>query len=93
MAIKPSARTYWLDGKPLGQSDKLIPALAAQLNLGIWLPKWAGPAAWKVSRARIASVKVWQCHDPGDAPGILTNDITNSFDNEGKPLKRALTAS
>jgi len=81
---------YWLDGKPLGQSDKLIPAMAAQLNLGIWLPKWAGPAAWKVSRARIASVKVWQYHDPGDAPGILTKDITDSFDNEGKPLKRGL---
>jgi hypothetical protein len=27
---------------------------------------------------------------PGDAPGTLTKDITNSFDNEGKPLKWGL---
>jgi hypothetical protein len=75
--------THWIDGKMVGENTKFVPAMAGQLNLGIWLPKWAGPAPWKVSRVSFASVKVWQYDDSGDVRGILVNDISNNFDAEG----------
>ncbi|MCA9068852.1 MAG: hypothetical protein KDA84_08015, partial [Planctomycetaceae bacterium] len=78
--------THWLDGQKVGENTKFVPAMAAQLNLGIWLPKWAGPTPWKTARVSFASVKVWQYGDPGDVRGILTDDITNNFDAQGREL-------
>ena len=78
---------HWLDGKKLGESREFVPSMAAQLNLGIWLPKWAGPAPWKLTTLRVASVKVWQYSDPGDVRGVLTHDITDSFDKSGSAMQ------
>lgn len=79
--------THWIDGRQVAENTKFVPAMAAQLNLGIWLPKWAGPAPWKTARVSFASVKVWQYGDPGDVPGVLTDDIGNSFDIHGNELR------
>lgn len=70
--------THWIDGKKVGENTKYVPAMAAQLNIGAWLPGWGGPAPWKVSRVSFASVRVWQYDDPGDARGIITDDIPSS---------------
>lgn len=78
---------HWIDGKYIGENTKLVPSMTGQLNLGVWLPKWAGPANWKSQHVKFASVKVWQFNDPGDVKGVLTEDITNSFDKSGKRLK------
>ena len=78
---------HWIDGKKIGENTRFVPAMAAQLKLGIWLPKWGGPAPWETSRASFASVKVWQYDDPGDVRGVLTEDISDSFDSEGRPLR------
>lgn len=80
--------THWIDGKKVGENLKFVPSMSAQLNLGVWLPDWAGPAAWKTAHVRIASVRIWQYDDPGDARGILTQDITDNFDREGRELRR-----
>ena len=51
----------------------------AQLNIGVWLPDWAGPADWETADIRFASIRVWQVDDPGDVKGFLTENITNNF--------------
>lgn len=78
---------HWIDGKYIGENTKFVPATTGQLNLGVWLPQWAGPADWKTASISIASVKVWQYDDPGDVKGILTEDITNNFDSKGNRVK------
>jgi hypothetical protein len=79
--------THWIDGKRIGENKRFVPAMAAQLNLGIWLPAWAGPAKWKTSRVSFASIKVWQYSDEGDVRGILKDDISNNFSADGKPVR------
>ncbi len=66
---------HWIDGKAIGENTTYVPAMAAQLNLGVWLPEWGGPAPWETASVSFASVKVWQYDDPGDVRGILTEDI------------------
>ena len=78
---------HWIDGHFIAHNTKFVPAMAAQLNLGVWLPDWAGPAPWKTARISFASVQVWQYDDPGDVRGVLTEDIGDSFDRSGKPLR------
>ncbi|MEZ5302925.1 MAG: hypothetical protein R3F11_20145 [Verrucomicrobiales bacterium] len=73
-----SAR-HWIDGKYVGENTKFVPAMAAQLNLGIWLPEWAGSRHWVESKVSFASIKVWQFNDPGDVRGVLTEDIEDNF--------------
>lgn len=79
--------THWIDGKHVGTHDKFVPAMAAQLNLGVWLPKWAGPAPWKTASVSFASVKVWQYNDPGDVRGVLVDDITDNFRPDGAEVR------
>lgn len=79
---------HWIDGKFVGENQKFVPSMTGQLNLGVWLPEWAGAAPWETATVRFASVRVWQFNDPGDVRGILTKDITNNFDAEGAVLKR-----
>ncbi|HCS51269.1 glycoside hydrolase family 16 protein [Rubinisphaera sp.] len=76
--------THWIDGEIVGTNRKYVPVMAAQLNLGIWLPEWAGPAPWQTSQVSIASVKVWQYDNPGDVHGVLVDDITNNFGPDGQ---------
>lgn len=83
-----TSATHWIDGRFVGKNVTFVPALSAQLNLGVWLPDWAGPAPWKVATVDFASIKVWQYDDPGDVFGILTEDITDNFDKNGQPLPR-----
>ena len=79
---------HWIDGKFVGENTKFVPATTGQLNLGVWLPEWAGPAKWESANVYFASVKVWQYNDPGDVKGILTEDIGDSFDRKGNPVKQ-----
>ncbi len=79
---------HWVDGRFVGENTRFVPVMSAQLNFGVWLPEWAGPAPWKVVNVDFAWVKVWQYGDPGDVFGILTEDIGNSFDENGQPLPR-----
>ncbi|HEV7279952.1 MAG TPA: glycoside hydrolase family 16 protein [Pirellulaceae bacterium] len=72
--------THWIDGKKVGENDRFVPSMAAQLNLGIWLPEWAGPAPWNESSVSFASIRVWQFDDEGDVRGILTDDIASADD-------------
>ena len=81
-----SAR-HWVDGQFVGENTKFVPAMSAQLNIGVWLPAWAGPAAWKTASVRFGRIRIWQYDDPGDVKGILTEDITNNFDTAGNPVK------
>ncbi len=78
---------HWIDGKKVGENTRAIPCMAAQLTLGIWLPHWAGPSAWKTSTVSFGPVKVWQYHDPGDVRGVLTDDLKDNFDSEGRPIR------
>ena len=78
---------HWIDGQFVARNTTFVPAMAAQLSLGVWLPDWAGPAPWKVAKITYASVKVWQYDDPGDVRGVLTEDIGDSFDAAGRPLR------
>ncbi len=82
-----SAR-HWVDGKFVGENTQFVPSLTGQLNIGVWLPEWAGPADWEVASAAFASVKVWQYGNEGDVTGVLTGDIEDSFDTAGNPLER-----
>ena len=87
-AVYQGARgTHWIDGTKVGENTRFVPAMAAQLNLGVWLPEWAGPARWKTAEVSFASVKVWQYDDPGDVRGVLHEDIANSFDRDGRDLR------
>ncbi|HYE99723.1 MAG TPA: hypothetical protein VEJ18_12475, partial [Planctomycetota bacterium] len=79
--------THWIDGRKVAENDRFVPCMAAQLNLGVWLPHWAGPAAWKTSAVRFGRVRIWQFDDPGDVRGVLIHDIHDNMDREGKPLK------
>ncbi len=74
---------HWIDGKKAGENTKFVPAMAAQLNVGIWLPAWGGPAPWKTARMSVASVKVWQYADPGDVRGVITQDIADTLQSAG----------
>ncbi len=78
--------SHWIDGQHVATHTKYVPAMAAQLNLGIWLPEWAGPAPWEKSTVSIASVRIWQFENPGDVRGILVDDIANNFREDGRPL-------
>jgi hypothetical protein len=80
--------THWIDGRKVGENRRFVPAYAAQLNLGVWLPDWAGPARWKTADVRFASIRIWQYDDPGDVRGILTEDIGDNFDPQGRELGR-----
>jgi hypothetical protein len=79
-----SAR-HWVDGRYIGENTRLVPAFSAQLNLGVWLPDWAGEARWKTASISYGPVKVWQYGDEGDVTGILRDDIGDNFDINGKP--------
>lgn len=79
--------THWVDGKKVAENTKWVPAMTAQLTMGIWLPDWAGPAPWKASRVSFASIKVWQFGDEGDVKGVITQDIHNNFEPSGKEIK------
>ena len=79
--------THWIDGKKVGENTHAIPCMAAQLTLGIWLPAWGGPAAWKTATVSFGPVKVWQYHDAGDVRGVLTDDLRDNFDSEGRPIR------
>lgn len=70
---------HWLDGIRVGENTRHVPCMAAQLNLGVWLPEWGGEAPWKTARVSFAGVRVWQYDDPGDVRGILTEDIADNI--------------
>lgn len=78
---------HWLDGRKVGSNTQVVPCMAAQLTLGVWLPNWGGPAAWKSARIAFGPVKVWQYQDPGDVRGVLTDDLKDTFDPEGRPRR------
>ncbi len=79
---------HWIDGRFIGENRTFVPSMSGQLNLGVWLPKWAGPAPWKTASVYFARIRVWQYGDPGDVLGILTEDITDNFGKDGQPLRR-----
>ena len=70
---------HFIDGQKVGENTRFVPSMSAQLNLGVWLPEWAGPADWEIAEVYIASVKIWSFNDAGDVGGFLTEDITNNF--------------
>lgn len=78
---------HWIDGRKVGENLKFVPAMAAQLNLGVWLPEWAGPAPWKTARVSFRSVRIWQFDDPGDVRGVIRDDIGNNFDAQGREIR------
>ncbi|MGI9241579.1 MAG: glycoside hydrolase family 16 protein [Verrucomicrobiales bacterium] len=77
---------HWVDGKFVGENTSFVPAMGGQLNLGVWLPEWAGAADWETAPVSFASVKVWRYGDPGDVLGFLKDDIGNNFDKQGEPI-------
>jgi len=79
---------HWIDGRKVAENRKFVPAMAAQLTMGVWLPDWAGPAKWKTASVSFAGVKVWQYGDEGDVRGILTASLKDNFDRAGKPVQR-----
>jgi hypothetical protein len=76
---------HWIDGRKVGANTRNVPSMTAQLNIGIWLPPWAGPAPWKTASVSFASIKIWQYDDAGDVRGILVDDLNSNFDAKGKP--------
>lgn len=78
---------HYIDGQKIAENHRFVPSMAAQLNLGVWLPDWAGPAAWKTASIKFASVKVWQYDDPGDVRGVIVDDLKNNFDKEGREIR------
>lgn len=78
---------HWIDGKKEARNTKYVPAMAAQLTMGVWLPDWVGPAAWRVATMSVASVKVWQFDDEGDVRGVLKEDLADNFSGDGTPLR------
>ena len=70
---------HWVDGIKVGQNERNVPAMAAQLTLGIWLPVWGGPAPWQSSQVSFGAIKIWQYDDPGDVRGVLTEDVPPNF--------------
>jgi hypothetical protein len=79
---------HYIDGRKVGENPTFVPSMSAQLNLGVWLPDWAGPAPWKQADVSFASVKIWRYHDEGDAYGILTKSLSDNFAADGTPIKR-----
>lgn len=77
---------HWIDGKYIGENPKFVPCIAAQLSLGVWLPDWAGPAPWKVSRVSLGRIRIWQYDDEGDVKGILTSDQADNIGKNGERL-------
>lgn len=50
---------HWIDGRMVGDNHRYVPAMAPQLNLGVWLlhwADWAGPAPWETAEVRFAAV-------------------------------------
>jgi hypothetical protein len=78
---------HWIDGRPVARNTQFVPSMAAQLNLGIWLPDWAGPARWRTATISFGTIRVWQYDDQGDVRGILAERITDSFDERGRPIR------
>ena len=78
---------HWIDGRKVAENTRLVPAMAAQLTLGVWLPRWAGPAPWHTSTVSFASLKVWQYDDAGDVRGVLTGDVPDNFRPDGRPTR------
>ncbi len=78
---------YALDGERAGHSTHFVPAMAAQLTLGVWFPDWGGAAPWARSSMSIASVSIEPLNDPGDVFGVLTESLPNNFDVAGKPVR------
>lgn len=76
---------HFIDGEYVGTNREFVPAMAAQLNIGVWFPVWAGAAPWKESSISIASVRVWQFDDPGDIRNVLVDDIGDNMDLLGVP--------
>lgn len=79
---------HYLDGRKVAENLVFVPSMAAQLNLGVWLPGWGGPAPWKQSTVSFASVKIWQYGDEGEVRGIITDNIDDNFAADGRPLKK-----
>ena len=79
---------HFIDGQYVGTNPTHVPAMAAQLTIGVWFPGWGGASPWGESKVSVASVKVWQYGDPGDVQGILTEDVPDNMDQKGNPLKR-----
>ena len=79
--------THYLDGIRVGENPTFVPCMAAQLTIGVWLPGWGGPAPWKQASVSFASVRVWQFNDEGDVRGVITQNITDNYGSDGKPLK------
>jgi len=78
---------HWIDGEKVGENTRWVPAMAAQLTMGVWLPDWAGPADWETASMRIASVKVWQFADEGDICHVLKGNLDNNFRKDGQPIE------
>jgi hypothetical protein len=78
---------HWIDGKKVAENTKFVPSMAAQLTLGVWLPDWAGEAPWKTATVSFASAKVWQYDDPGDVRGVLTENVPDNFEKDGRAKK------
>ncbi len=79
---------HWIDGRKVGENARFVPAMAAQLTMGVWLPGWAGPADWATATASFASIKVWQYDDPGDVRTILTGSLQDQFDASGRAIAK-----
>ena len=79
---------HYLDGRKVAENPTFVPAMAAQLTMGVWLPGWGGPAPWKQSTTSFASVKIWQFGDVGDVRGVITDNIDNNYAADGKPVKK-----
>ncbi|GAA4423169.1 glycoside hydrolase family 16 protein [Bremerella cremea] len=79
--------THYIDGKKVAENDKWVPAMSAQLTMGVWLPDWAGPADWKTASMKVASVKVWQFGDEGDVMGVMKGRTADSFGIDGTPFQ------
>jgi hypothetical protein len=69
---------HWIDGKQVAENTRYLPAMAAQLTMGVWLPHWGGDAPWSTATVSFASVKVWQYDDPGDVRNVLTRDLPDN---------------
>ena len=79
--------SHWIDGSFIGENTTFVPSMSAQLNIGVWLPEWAGVAPWKTANVRFGRIRVWQFDDSGDVAGILTENITNNFNADGQLVR------
>lgn len=78
---------YELDGKVLGGSKSFVPAMAAQLSVGMWLPDWGGKAPWSRAKMSISSIKISPLNDKGDCFGFLNEDLKDNFNIYGEKIK------